>query len=29
MNNEAIMAMCPPYADYPEAPKDQSKGVDL
>jgi len=24
MSNEAIMIMCPPHDDYPEAPKDQS-----
>lgn len=24
MTNEAVMVACPPLADYPEAPKDQS-----
>jgi hypothetical protein len=24
MSNEAVMVMCPPLKDYPEAPKDQS-----
>lgn len=24
MDKEAVMIACPPYCDYPEAPKDQS-----
>lgn len=24
MSNDLVIVMCPPYSDYPEAPKDQS-----